>query len=353
MAGTQSITIWYRDAQHIRVAEPVQAGESDLRLDGRTLWLWSSKTQTATRVELPAHVAGLPGQGGNGVSPGLSPKASSGAGPGSLTPLAAANQVLKAVGPSTVVAVQSNVEVAGRPAYQLAFAPRSSKSLVGKVLIAIDASRRIPLRVEVLGRGSAGLVFSIGFTSLSFGAPAASNFRFTPPPGATVKHEAIPGSFQSALKQAHLGPAALGAPGLGGGFAGFGAGPSGKMPAALPVPKQALARINAEFAKSLQASMSKAQRAQAIKEFDKHFKVATGSSGKAATGFGANNGGGFFAGPAAVAAGGPKVIGKDWLSVVATPPSPQVAAAVQSLLSGKGPANQTRSQQGVFGSSSS
>ena len=111
------------------MAEPVQAGESDLRLDGRTLWLWSSKTQTATRLMLPAHVAGLPGKGGNGVAKGLSPKGGSGAGPSSLTPQAAASQVLKAVGPSTVVAVQSNVDVAGQAAYQLALAPRSSKSL--------------------------------------------------------------------------------------------------------------------------------------------------------------------------------------------------------------------------------
>ena len=67
--------------------------------------------------------------------------------------------MLKAVGPSTVVSVQSNVYVAGRAAYQLALAPRSSKSLVGSVLIAIDASRRIPLRVEVFGArlGRAGL----------------------------------------------------------------------------------------------------------------------------------------------------------------------------------------------------
>jgi len=177
IAGTQTITIWYRDPQHIRIAEPVQDGESDLRLGGRTLWLWSSKTQTATRLTLPAHVTGPSDPAGNGVAPGGSPKASSGTGPGSLpeTPMAAASQVLKAVGPSTVVGVQSNVYVAGRPAYQLALVPRSGQSLVGKILIAIDASRRIPLRVEVFGRGSAGLAYSIGFTSLSFGPPAASN----------------------------------------------------------------------------------------------------------------------------------------------------------------------------------
>ena len=350
-SGTRSITIWYADAQHIRVAEPVQSGESDLRLDGRTLWLWSSQTQTATRYDLPAHFSGLPGHGGNGVAPKASPQAGAGASPSSITPQAAADQVLKAVGPSTVVAVQSNVDVAGRPAYQLALAPRSSQSLVGQVLIAIDASRHIPLRVEVLGRGSAGLVYSVGFTSLSFGTPAASNFSFTPPPGATVKTQVVPSSFKSALQQSGLSPASL--PGLTIGSTAISStamassrpAKSGKVPM-VPIPTQALATINAQFAKSLPASLSKAQRAAAIQKFDKQFTTAAGGT--------ATNGGGFVTSPAAAATGGPKVIGTGWLSVVATPPNPQVAAAVQAMLSGgNAPGNSSQTQQTVFGSSSS
>jgi hypothetical protein len=361
-SGIQSITIWYRDAEHIRVAEPVQAGESDLRLNGRTLWLWSSKTQTATRYALPAHFTGPTGHAGNGVAPQLSPQAGAGASPSSITPQAAASQVLKAVGPSTLVAVQSNAEVAGRPAYQLALVPRSSQSLVGQVLIAIDASRHVPLRVEVFGRGSAGLAYSVGFTSLSFGTPAASNFSFTPPPGATVRTQVVPSSFKSALQQSGLSPAGLSPAGLGpaalnglsiGSTAvsstAVGTSPSaksGKLPAAPPIPKQALATINAQFAKSLPASLSKAQRAAAIQKFDKQFTSATGSA--------ATNAGGFFTSPAAAVAGGPKVIGTAWLSVVATPPNPQVAAAVQAMLSGgNAPGNPSQSQQSMFGSSSS
>jgi hypothetical protein len=276
-SGTQSITIWYRDGQHLRVAKQVQAGESDVRLNGRTAWLWNSATQTATRLALPAHLTGLPADSGNGVAPKLSPTA----GPSSLTPAAAASQVLAAVGPSTVVAVQSNVTVAGRPAYQLALAPRSSKSLVGQVLIAIDASRDIPLRVEVLGRGSTGVVYSVGFTSLAFGTPAASNFSFSPPPGATVKQQVVPSSLQSALTQAGLSPASL---------------------------------------SGLPRSGSSSQSGSSV--------PAAGSA----------------------QAGAPKVIGRDWLSVVATPPSPQVAAAVQSMLSST---PGTKSQTGFSSSSSS
>ena len=369
-SGTQTINIWYGDPQHIRIAHAVDAGESDLRVDGRTVWLWNSKTQTATKVTLPAHFTGLPGPGGIGGAGAPCPPASASSACATLTPLAAANQALKALGPSTVVAVQSNVKAPTGAAYQLALEPRTSQSLIGKVVIVIDGTRHLPVSVEVFGRGSTGMVYSVGFSSLSFGAPAASNFSFTPPPGATVRTQVVPGSLPSALKLPRLGPGGLAgvkAPGVPGSQPFASAPPSfGKVPS-LPIPRQALAAINAKFAASLPASMSKAQRAVAIKQFDKQFKVvpdwAFGSSSKGAAGSmpGVNlgsNGGGFFNfvnGPMPLPPGGPgvKVIGKDWLSVVATPANPNVASAVQALLSGKGPALPAPSSQGLFGSSSS
>jgi hypothetical protein len=210
-SGTQSVDIWYADPQHLRVAVPVQGGESDARLDGRTLWLWNSRTQTATEVALPAHGTGSPahadesagsspgaGAGGNGAAGASSPRVAAPQLP--ATPAAAASQLLRAIGPSTVVGVQAPVYVANRPAYQLSLAPKSSQSLVDRVLIAIDASRDIPLRVEVYGRSSAGLVYSIGFTALSFGTPAAANFSFTPPPGASVRKQTVPGNLGASLR---------------------------------------------------------------------------------------------------------------------------------------------------------
>lgn len=192
--GTQSIDIWYNGPKQVRIAVPVQAGESDLRRDGSTVWLWNSKTQTATQVTLPAYIPHKPGNGAagaNGTSNGPQPPD---------TPQSAASQLLTAIGPSTLVGVQSNVYVADRPAYQLSLAPRSSQSLVGRVLLAVDASSGIPLRVEVYGRGSAGLAYSIAYSKLAFGSPGAANFSFTPPPGAAVKKQTVP-SDPAALLQ--------------------------------------------------------------------------------------------------------------------------------------------------------
>jgi hypothetical protein len=349
-AGSQSVSIWYGGPQRLRIAEPVQDGESDLRLDGRTLWLWSSQSQTATQIDLPARAAALHSAGPRAVLPGtvlprtVLPRAVlPGIGLGGIglagNPLAAARQILAAVGPSTVVSVQRNVYVAGRAAYQLALVPKSSGSLVGKVLIAIDASAHIPLRVQVYARASGALAYSLGFTSLTFGAPAASNFTFTPPPGAIVKKESVPGNLK-ALGLGRLGLSPLGlllpearvrvfARGAGG--AAIPVSPPLKavrLPSAKALPSPVLKSITAQFEKTLPKNLSKAQRAAAIKAFQQRLATGPGST--------ANNGGGFFkiSVPAASAAGGPKILGQSWLSVVATPPNAEVAAAVTQLMAG-------------------
>ena len=256
LAGTQAIDIWYGGPKQVRIAVPVQAGESDLRRDGSTLWLWNSKTQTATQVTLPAQSAHARHQ--------RAPQPPD-------TPQAAASKLLTAIGPSTLVGVESNVYVADRPAYQLSLAPKSSQSLVGRVLLAVDASSGIPLRLEVYARGSAGLAYRIAYSKLEFGAPAAANFSFTPPPGATVKKQTVPAD-----------PGVL--------FNGLGLPSGSALPGSAP-PAQA---------------------------------------------------------------GKPTVIGSDWLSVVATPADPAVAAAVQQLVTGQPATPQSGSNVGGFvGSSSS
>jgi len=105
-----------------------------------------------------------------------------------------AKQILAAVGPTTVVSLQQNVTVAGQGAYQLAIAPKDSRSLIGQIRIAVDAGRYLPLRVQVFARGATSPALQVGFTTVSFGRPAASNFTFTPPPGAKVKTTIVPAS---------------------------------------------------------------------------------------------------------------------------------------------------------------
>jgi outer membrane lipoprotein-sorting protein len=179
MAGSHTIKIWYADPAHIRLAVPVTLSETDMIRNGSTVWLWQSKTNTVTRMNVPATPAGAQVT----PAPAQTP----------LTPQQAAQQVLAAVGPSTTVSVDPTATVAGQAAYQLVLTPKSSSSLIGKVTLALDGQHTdVPLRVQVFARGATTPAFQVGYTSVSFVAPAAANFDFTPPPGAKVTTDAVP-----------------------------------------------------------------------------------------------------------------------------------------------------------------
>jgi outer membrane lipoprotein-sorting protein len=367
LSGTTTVNIWYLDPQHVRVAEPQPMGESDVRLDGTQLWLWDSQSQTATHVLLPAGLRG-PGTGTSG------PPSPSSAYSSRLTIEPSApniSRLLAAASASTTIALGPNATVAGRAAYQISITPKGSGSLVGQILIAIDASRYIPLRVEVFARGSSSPAFALGYTALSFGAPAMSNFSFTPPHGAkvqTIKVPASPGAIVPGLG----GPSGLG--GLGpssvfsqagiGGFSTLGQsaatkiivqaslGSAGVGPTASPVgssatavesgatppgpgvpvvvtappgttgpPPGMLKALRKRLLAHLPPGMTAKQRAAAVKALDRALSRSNVPP-PSVPGFSFEPG-----------IGKPQVLGSGWTTVVATPASPAVASAVAGLLS--------------------
>jgi outer membrane lipoprotein-sorting protein len=192
LAGSHTLKIWYGRHGQLRLAAPVQMGESDFILNGNTAWLWQSSTNSVTKFTLPADR----GAGQKAVRPQTPLTGHKAVRPETpLTPQKAAQEALAEVGPSTRVTTETNVTVAGQPAYQLVLAPRSAQSLIGKITIALDAQHlSVPLRVQVFARGATGPALQIGYTSISFVAPAAANFQFTPPPGAKVHTAFFPGT---------------------------------------------------------------------------------------------------------------------------------------------------------------
>jgi outer membrane lipoprotein-sorting protein len=172
ITGSHTVKVYYQDASHFRLAVPQPESETDIVSNGTKTWLWDSASNSVTEFVAPAK-----GAHSKKKLPQLP----------ALTPQQAANQVLKSVGKTTLVSVQSNVMIAGEPAYQLVLAPKDHRSLVGKVQIAIDAKYGMPLRVEVFAKGAKSPAFQVGYTTLQFTAPASANFDFTPPPTASVQ----------------------------------------------------------------------------------------------------------------------------------------------------------------------
>jgi outer membrane lipoprotein-sorting protein len=199
LTGSHTIKVYYLNAQHFRLSVQQPMSETDVVRSASTLWLWESTSNSVTEFTAPAtaqkHAQKLP------------------TGP-VLTPQQAASQILQAVGKTTLVSVQDNVSVANEPAYQLVLKPKDHRSLIGRVVIAVDAKYGMPLRVQVFAKGDSGPAFQVGYTQLSMNtAPAAANLNFTPPPGASVDkvnmaHEA--GSTAQKQKQDMAGFGAYG-----------------------------------------------------------------------------------------------------------------------------------------------
>jgi outer membrane lipoprotein-sorting protein len=235
LTGSHTIQVWYASPQRYRLAVPQSLSETDVVRNGSKVWLWQSTLNTVTEFTVPVATA----------APSPEPLQPS------LTPQQAAQQALALVGPTTAVSIDTNVTVAGQPAYELVLAPRDSRSLIGQVRIAIDASNSVPLRLQVFARGATSPAISVGFTAISFGAPSAADTSFTPPPGAQVTT---------------VNPASGGGQGAQGGDAGaIGSGwltvldmPSAGLLSGSPVPPAQQNQGSAESAAAMQALLGSA-----------------------------------------------------------------------------------------------
>lgn len=174
VSGTHTLRIWYAGEDQQRVALQGTLGESDVVRNGSDVWTWASDSNTATHYQLPA--------GAGDTALAERPDSSAAA----MTPQQAADAALAAIDPTTTVTTDGTAEVAGRSAYELVLGPKDSASLIGQIRIAIDAEQHIPLRVRVYAKDAPTPAFQVGFSQVSFGVPDAANFRFSPPPGATV-----------------------------------------------------------------------------------------------------------------------------------------------------------------------
>jgi outer membrane lipoprotein-sorting protein len=180
ISGTHTLRVWYAGPEQVRVALLGTLGETDVIRNGRDLWIWESRENRATHRTLPADAGGdKAGAPGLPLLPSDLP----------FTPQQLADVALAALQPTTEVTTDGSARVAGRDAHELVLAPKDKASLVGSIRLAIDASEHVPLRVQVFARDSGDPALEIAFTQISFARPDPEQFRFNPPPGATVTEE--------------------------------------------------------------------------------------------------------------------------------------------------------------------
>ena len=164
--GTSTARVWSGGERKGRVALPSDGAERTLVSDGTTQWAWNSADRTVVRgpVDADRNRAATPAD-----------------------PTATATKAIADLRASSTVAVDGTATVAGRGAYELVLTPApTERTLLREVRVAVDAEKRIPLRLTVLATGSAQPALQAGFTDLAFGPQDPALFTFTPPPGATV-----------------------------------------------------------------------------------------------------------------------------------------------------------------------
>ena len=171
VSGTHTLRVRYSTPDKARLAVLGTYGETDVITNGKDLWIWSSRDQTATHRTLDAE--GTPEELDR--KPGDVPR----------TPEEAAAQVLAALEPTTTVTTDSDVTVADRAAYELVLDPNDDASLIGQIRLAVDGETKMPLRVQIFNT-KADLVFETGYDSVSFTRPEDREFEFKAPPGTKV-----------------------------------------------------------------------------------------------------------------------------------------------------------------------
>lgn len=169
LGGSHTAQVSYGGPDRQRVAVLDTLVETEIVRNGRDLWIYTSRDNSTTHHVLPADHDGA---GHAMPTPSFSPQQ-------------LASSLLADVDPTTTVTVDRTARIAGRAAYQVILSPKQRESLVRSVRISIDAANHVPLRVQVFGASSSPAV-ELGFVDVSFAAPPASTFTFTPPPGSQV-----------------------------------------------------------------------------------------------------------------------------------------------------------------------
>ncbi|MGW1889292.1 LolA family protein [Streptomyces sp. NPDC002004] len=169
------------DKQKLSILD--DSAEYSIIHNGADMWAYDSASNEAYHAKDPAS-----GERAHKESPKGLPKDVP------ATPKEFADEVLKAADDTTSVTVDGTAHVAGRDAYKLLVKPKQSGTTVGAITVAVDAKTGTPLKFTLTPSSGGAAVVDAGFTTVDFGKPAASTFRFTPPKGTKVTEADGPGA---------------------------------------------------------------------------------------------------------------------------------------------------------------
>ena len=188
LGGSSTMRVWSDGGERSRVALLGATSEFSVVQDGPEAWTYSSTDDAVVHYSLSAADAARFDE--------LAAQAEAGDLPvqGDLpTPEEAGRQAVGMARLTSTVTLDAQTEVAGRPAYQLVVTPTSDTTLVGRIVVAVDAETSTPLRVQVWSTSDTQTpALEIGFTDVSFTTPADSVLAFSAPAGSSTREVVVP-----------------------------------------------------------------------------------------------------------------------------------------------------------------
>jgi outer membrane lipoprotein-sorting protein len=178
LSGSHQALVWFAGPDKARIALLGDMSENDVVHNGADTWTWDSVTKKVVHYTRVAGTA--TGAGDTAPTEPAEPV---------KTPQQLADDLLAQVTPSTTVSVAAPIMVADQKAYELVLSPHAAESTVDHVVIAVDSVTSHPLQVQIFAKGQKAAAVDLGFGQITYATPAASNFKFTPPPGSTVTNK--------------------------------------------------------------------------------------------------------------------------------------------------------------------
>lgn len=189
LSGSSTLRVWTDGTERSRVSLLGSTSEYSVVRDGPQAWTYSSADDEVVHYALsPADEARYDAMAAE-VRAGTAPELA-----GDLpTPDEAARRALAHAQEFSTVSLDAPITVAGRPAYQLVVTPRSTETLVARIVVAIDAETSTPLRVQAWSsQDPSAPALEIGFTDVDLGTPTDAVLAFSAPAGAALKDVVVP-----------------------------------------------------------------------------------------------------------------------------------------------------------------
>ena len=206
--GTHTARV-YVDGHDARMQVLDRLAERDVYVSDDGAWVYDSREQAATHVTvdeasfdaLEQELEAAHGADAEARADELREQYEAEAGEPMPTPEELLDRALAKLDETTEVSVGTDARVAGREVYELVLEPRDAETLVGEVTVAIDGETGVALAASVTARDAAEPAFSVAFTDVSFEAPEASVFDFTPPEGTEVTEHVVTAPTLAELEQ--------------------------------------------------------------------------------------------------------------------------------------------------------